>query len=239
MKKYDLSVIMRRAWELVKKAGMTISSGLKKAWTEAKAIVTLPAKKEEKKVLDIIVKEGKASIYSPYNKDFVAKIKKGIGGARWNPTEKCWIVPESAIVAVREIMSDVYGYTDVEENIGITLKITFNEEVEERCASVTLFGKTIARAYGRDSGARPGEDVAFVSGGVTSGGSTRNWTSIVKAGSIVILSNVNKTLFEKGKPEYGNLITIEVMEEETNKQKLMEEKERLLARIADSDKLIA
>lgn len=38
MKKYNLSNIMKRAWELVKKAGMTISSGLKKAWEEAKEI---------------------------------------------------------------------------------------------------------------------------------------------------------------------------------------------------------
>ena len=36
MKKYNLSKIMKRAWELVKKAGMTISSGLRKAWEEAK-----------------------------------------------------------------------------------------------------------------------------------------------------------------------------------------------------------
>ena len=36
MKKYDLSNIMKRAWELVKKSAMTISSGLKKAWEEAK-----------------------------------------------------------------------------------------------------------------------------------------------------------------------------------------------------------
>lgn len=36
MKKYNLSKIMKRAWELVKTAGMTISSGLKKAWKEAK-----------------------------------------------------------------------------------------------------------------------------------------------------------------------------------------------------------
>lgn len=36
MKKYNLSEIMKRAWELVKKAGMTISAGLKKAWKEAK-----------------------------------------------------------------------------------------------------------------------------------------------------------------------------------------------------------
>lgn len=37
MKKYNLSNIMKRAWELVKEFGMTISEGLKKAWSEAKA----------------------------------------------------------------------------------------------------------------------------------------------------------------------------------------------------------
>lgn len=39
MKKYDLSKIMRRAWEIVKKSGITISDGLKKAWAEAKSTV--------------------------------------------------------------------------------------------------------------------------------------------------------------------------------------------------------
>lgn len=36
MKKYNLAKIMKRAWELVKTTGVTISSGLKKAWEEAK-----------------------------------------------------------------------------------------------------------------------------------------------------------------------------------------------------------
>lgn len=36
MKKYNLSNIMKRAWELVRKAGLCISEGLKKAWKEAK-----------------------------------------------------------------------------------------------------------------------------------------------------------------------------------------------------------
>lgn len=38
MKKYNLSDIMRRAWRLVKEVGMSISSGLKKAWREAKGM---------------------------------------------------------------------------------------------------------------------------------------------------------------------------------------------------------
>lgn len=52
MKKYNLSNIMKRAWELVKKLGLSISEGLKKAWKEAKEvkeniIETLKANLEE------------------------------------------------------------------------------------------------------------------------------------------------------------------------------------------------
>lgn len=36
MKKYNLSKIMKRAWELVKKMSLSISEALKKAWKEAK-----------------------------------------------------------------------------------------------------------------------------------------------------------------------------------------------------------
>lgn len=39
MKKYNLSKIMKRAWQLVKETGITISSGLKKAWEETKKLM--------------------------------------------------------------------------------------------------------------------------------------------------------------------------------------------------------
>lgn len=55
MKKYNLSNIMKRAWELVKKAGMTISSGLKKAWEEAK--------KMEENLVDKLVKNLEEMLY--------------------------------------------------------------------------------------------------------------------------------------------------------------------------------
>nr|DAE61488.1 MAG TPA: hypothetical protein [Caudoviricetes sp.] len=34
--KYDLSAIMKKAWQLVKRFGFTISSALKKSWRDAK-----------------------------------------------------------------------------------------------------------------------------------------------------------------------------------------------------------
>lgn len=40
MKKYDLSKIMKRAWELVKKAALSISDALKKSWKEIKEMVS-------------------------------------------------------------------------------------------------------------------------------------------------------------------------------------------------------
>lgn len=58
MKKYNLSNIMKRAWELVKKAGMTISSGLKKAWEEAKTV-----KKEFKGFLRMETVDGAGAEY--------------------------------------------------------------------------------------------------------------------------------------------------------------------------------
>lgn len=39
MKKYNLSKIMKRAWELVKHFGFAISDGLRKAWKEAKLML--------------------------------------------------------------------------------------------------------------------------------------------------------------------------------------------------------
>lgn len=47
MKKYNLSKIMKRAWEIVKKAGETISSGLKKAWKEAKEMKELKGSEKQ------------------------------------------------------------------------------------------------------------------------------------------------------------------------------------------------
>ena len=186
-------------------------------------------------MMEIKTINGKANVYTPYNPDFVKRIK-GIGGAIWNGSKKCWIIPETAIKAVREIMDDVYGYSDVKENETLTLKLTFNKCVSSECSDVVFFGKVLSHAYGRDSGARIGDDVAYISGGAASGGSAKNWKSIVEEGSIAILSNVNKIVYEKSKIEHG--ITVEVIENTNNKQSLLEEKERLLKRIAEIEELL-
>lgn len=63
MKKYNLSKIMKRAWELVKKENMDISSALKKSWREAKkmeenVIETLTANLEDMAYNDYHINSG-------------------------------------------------------------------------------------------------------------------------------------------------------------------------------------
>lgn len=54
MTKYNLSNIMKRAWELVKKVGMTISTGLKKSWAEAKMAEETMREKVVAQIKDLI-----------------------------------------------------------------------------------------------------------------------------------------------------------------------------------------
>ena len=49
MKTTNRSQIMKRAWELVKKAGNTLSEGLKQAWAEAKGLIKVKPQLIKKK----------------------------------------------------------------------------------------------------------------------------------------------------------------------------------------------
>ena len=186
--------------------------------------------------MKIINKNGILYVYTPYNPDFVKKIRR-IGRAEWDSSKRCWCVPEEFLEVVRKIMEEVYGYSDITENETVSLEVTFNSEASEWTSDVVLFGKVIAHASHRDSGARVGDDVAFESGGVNSGGSAKYWKSIVEKGSVVVLSNVNKKIYERSKVPYD--VTVKVIEKRVNKQQLLSEKERLLKRIEEIDNMLS
>lgn len=178
---------------------------------------------------------GMAKIYTPYNKEFIEKVKN-IGGRKWNAAEKCWMVPESEIEIVRKYMMEVFGETDLPSEEKVTVKVTFNEDADEERGAVVLFGKTIARATGRDSGARVGDEATLIKGKIDSGGSARYWTTTIDAGSIFTVRNVPKAALEIP-TEYN--ITVEIMEApEIDKEALLEERERLIARLAEIEELL-
>lgn len=180
-----------------------------------------------------------AEVYTPYNSDFVRRIKN-IGGTRWDGKRKCWTIPAESIDACREIMKIVYGCCDLEENVKtVKLRLTFSDDISECCGDVVLFAKTLCHAYGRDSGGRAGDDVAYIKGEPKSGGSAKNWRSIVPGGSVVILSNVAETLLHAFDSASVPGLTVEVVTEAPNRELLLAEREKLVKRIAEIDSLIA
>lgn len=183
---------------------------------------------------EIKIENGKAQVFTPYNADFVSRIK--LLGGRWNPTQKCWTVNENAVEDVRSAMRNIYGQDDnpVSETVEVILK--FNEEISIWHGPVTILGRTIASASGRDSGARIGEDVMFLEGAPKSGGSVKNWRTEVPEGCVVKLMSLPKTALDEC--ELPQEVTMEVVGEQIDREALKEEKEKLLARLAEINAIL-
>lgn len=186
--------------------------------------------------MKITIEAGKAKIFTQYNAEFIEKIKN-IGGRRWNGADRCWEVPESEIETVRQYMTEVFGETDQDEGERVTIKLTFNEDADAERNAVVIYGKTIARATGRDSGARVGDEATLISGSISSGGSMRNWRTTIKAGSVFKVRNIPKKALEMD-TEYD--ITTEILQETgIDIESLLEERDRLIARLDEIGELLA
>lgn len=192
--------------------------------------------------MKIEIRDSKASVYTPYNAEFVKRIKQ-IGGAKWNGGQRCWTVPADTVDIVRGIMTDVYGETDIPDGgKKLRLRVTVLTDIEEYTAPVSFFGKNLASARGRDSGAIVGDGVSLERGEIDSSGSARNWTSRVKEGAVFVLSDVPESLYERDKDaeQWGNRIfDVKIIEGKIDRTKLEAEKAALLARIAEIDRLLA
>lgn len=195
-------------WRQPQKKGVELLIPIVKAWGIRSEF---SMRNENRIIINIINNE--ASIYAAYNEEFVQKIKRHIGGARWDALARAWIVPIYAVDRVRAIMKEVFGIDDSipEERELRTVKCTFHEGVEKVRGAVILYGKCIARATGRDSDAYPGDDVVIESGDIMSGGSARFWKSIVMPGTVAILKNVPYCLLEQNSSPRG--IAIEILED--------------------------
>ena len=114
-------------------------------------------------------------------------------GGRWDAEAKVWVF--SAIV------SDKVDEMDAEYNSElVTIEATYTDSAMKYESAVTLFGYPVAKASGRDSGADLGEKVYLIKGEIDSGGSRKNWASIVRAGTVIRMQ-VPKALLEYDAPE--------------------------------------
>lgn len=88
MKKYNLSKIMKRAWELVKKASLSISEALKKAWKEAKEVKEDIVETLKKNLEDMLY--GNKYIHAGVNRVVSAKVWEKNGNKRMYLAINCY-----------------------------------------------------------------------------------------------------------------------------------------------------
>lgn len=130
----------------------------------------------------------------------VYKIKQ-LGQAKWDSTLKGWRVSTDYKDEVKKILLDYYGTDGSFSEKRVTIELLANQDIKAPQKPVLFAGKAVAQAFHRDSGARVGPNVALIEGDINSGGSSKNWETIVEKGSRFKLMHVNEQLlsFENDK----------------------------------------
>jgi hypothetical protein len=185
-------------------------------------------------MIKITVKEGRAFIVSPYNPNFTSRIKRM--GGKWDSARKMWSIDERNVDAVRQVLREIYGMDDTPTEL-VSVRVKTLVSIYADRGPITIFGRVVANATGRDSGARIGEGVVFITGNAKSGGSTKYWETIISEDSEFIIHDVPRTAVLEGFDTYdSDAIKYEIIEpDKPNYDALRAEKERLLARISEID----
>jgi hypothetical protein len=175
------------------------------------------------------------SVASDYNAGFVSAAKD-LGG-KWRAP--CWVFDIRDEDRVRALCVKYYG-TDGRVADLVTLKIEWKKDSSAQQEAIAVNGRTIARAYGRDSGAKMGDGIVLLVGGFGSGGSVKNWTTRVRGGTVVLVRDFPKSAAEllvKTESE-TRIYSIEAEAAPVDRDALSEERARLLARLGEINQIL-
>lgn len=174
--------------------------------------------------------------FTPYHPEFPGQAKK-LGG-RWDPGDKAWVFDGRDEDRVKELCREVYG-TDGTAQEQVTLRVEFLETHEEPRGAIFLAGRQLARATGRDSGAKLGDGVVVLEGGFTSGGSVKNWETVARQGTVVELRDVPMVAAEKAQADSDKYIRVHIVDiGEFNRDALKAEGRKLLDRLREIEGLL-
>ena len=111
-----------------------------------------------------------------YNSVLVEKCRT-LGG-KWDRDAKAWVF--SGLVSGEvDLLDEIYN----SDLVGVEL--TAKDLVSQRHAPVEFAGFSLAKASDRDSGAVLCDGVALIAGKVRSGGSVKNWVTVVEEGTVL------------------------------------------------------
>jgi len=180
-------------------------------------------------------------IASPYSPDLPAHARSLSG--RWDRAAGEWVFPLGAEPQVRALYIDVYGEWDDQPRDTVTIRCTCDDGACQHTGPLTLGGRVIARAYGRDSGARTADGVIVLSGVFGSGGSMKNWTTRCRENTSFRVLDVPRSKAESlvEDPEWCDTVMIEDQSDyrqPINRDALIMERTKLAARIAEIDALL-
>lgn len=136
-----------------------------------------------------------------YNGILVASAKQ-IGG-KWDSEEKVWVFPKLVENEV-EILDNLFN----DDIVNIEIKSIGRRFGEQE--PVNIFGYKICSAWGRDTGAKLADNICMISGNISSGGSSKNWGTIIDDGSVFRLS-VSKNLIDRF-PEVSEKWEIKILD---------------------------
>lgn len=179
-------------------------------------------------------------VQAPFNRAFVTAAK--FVGGRW--TAPHWTFDVRDEDRVRDLCLEHYGEDGRSPSERVTIRVAFPGGIGEYADSIRLAGREVARAFGRDSGAKLGEGVILLSGKFDSGGSVKNWKTIVPVETIVLVRDVPRALADRLMADGGldsEMATSVAIESEApviDRQSLLAERTRLVARIAEITSLL-
>lgn len=141
--------------------------------------------------MKITTLEKTISVESPYNSEFVDGARNLAGKF----SAGAWHFDIRDEKDVRDLCMRAYG-TDGKRVNQCDIEITFKDDYFASKSPIILFGISVARAFGRDSGAKLGYSVKVVSGKFDSAGSMKNWGTSCDEGTVIVLRDVSKYLVD-------------------------------------------
>lgn len=190
-------------------------------------------------IIKIATDGNTTTLRSPYHPNLPTQAK-ALGG-KFDSFTKAWNFDARDEERVREMAIGIYG-TDGTDTETVTVRIEVgegNDLVSRDREALYLGGQEIARAFGRDSGAKLGDGVVVIEGRAESGGSAKNWDARLAAGTVVEIRDVPRGFGERiveQAAEHGRIADAKIVDEASDRREALEaERAKLLARIAEID----
>lgn len=190
--------------------------------------------------IDITITEtsrGRLAVTTPYSPEFVASAKR-LGG-RWAPKTKAWEFDPRDRARVEDILAQCFGWVSQPSGELATVRVTIDDGAGN-APEVRFAGRPICWRRGRDEDVRLADNVVIVAGRFPgSGGSMRRPMVISAPSDAEVTLEVRDIPVEALAAETSSRWERVDAGGAAQRDALVAERERLVARLAEIDAILA